>query len=218
MKLVVIVGIGDIGRRVAETLSSRTKTELVLVDIDEKKCERLAADFNAMVLAGDGTDPEILKKARLTEADALVATTNSDALNMVVAMLGHRMQVKKIIVKLNDLGLRPACQEIGVSKIIAPKISAAAEIYAALAGFEHLDLTMFEQAGLQLVELEVGPGQARLLSELDLPDGILVLAVRRGSRVLVPRGKTRLEENDVLLVLLEEEELLAKLKKALEIT
>ena len=43
-------------------------------------------------------------------------------------MLAKRFGVPTIIVKLKDLALRPACQEMGVAQIIAPSISAAAEI------------------------------------------------------------------------------------------
>lgn len=78
---VVIVGLGDIGRELAENLARRRNNELILIDADEKRCERLAGEIDALVLHGDGTDPEILKKAKLEEADALVATTHSDAIN-----------------------------------------------------------------------------------------------------------------------------------------
>lgn len=212
---IVIVGVGDIGRNLADTLSRHEKNELVLVDIDEKRCEQLAADVDALVLHGDGTDPQILKKARLAEADALVAATGSDALNTVTAMLGHRLGVQKIIVKLNDVGLRAACQEIGVTKIIAPKISAAAEILASLHGFGRLDFSLVVRGGLRMVEMDVGQARGKRLSELAMPDGILVVAVLRGDQVIVPRGGTKLEEGDVLMVLVESETLLDKLRKIL---
>ena len=38
------------------------------------------------------------------------------------------------------------------------------------------------------------------LLELGLPEGCLVAALRRGGRTLVPRGHTRLEEGDRLLI------------------
>lgn len=212
---VVVVGIGGVGRKLADTLSRRENVQLVMIDSDEQHCKHLASEFDALVINGDGTDPEILKKAGVAEADALVASTDSDPLNTVIAMLGHRIGVPKIIVKLNDVGLRAACQEIGVSRIIAPKISAAAEIMAVLSGFDRLDLSLMVQGGLHIVEVGVGNASGRFLHELELPDGILIVAIMRGEKVLVPRGKTRLEENDVLLVLLESEAMLETLKKIL---
>ena len=213
---IVIVGAGDIGRELAENLIRRGGNEVVLIEADEKRCEQLAAELDALVLCGDGTDPELLKKARLEEADALVATTDSDAINTVIAMLGHRMGVENIVVKLNDVGLRAACREIGVKKIIAPKISAAAEIFASLYGFDRLDFSLVVRGGLQLTEIEVGPAAVgRRLGELDLPKGALVVAVLRGERARVPRGETKLEEGDVLLVLGEDEGALERVRALL---
>jgi trk system potassium uptake protein TrkA len=214
---VIIVGVGDIGRELAENLSRREHNELVLIDIDEKRCEQLATELDALVLNGDGTDPGILKKAGLAEADALVAATGSDAINTVIAMLGHRLAVKKIVVKLNDVGLRAACQEIGVSKIIAPKISAAAEILAALYGFGRLDFSLVIRGGLRLIELTAGKASGKRLSEMDMPDGALIVAVLRGKQALVPRGRTRLEDGDVLLVLVESDDILEKVRRLLNL-
>lgn len=214
---VVIIGVGDIGHELAENLTHRGNVELVLIDADEKRCEELAGELDALVLQGDGSDPEILKKARVAEADALVATTGSDAMNTVTAMLGHRMGVQNIIVKLNGVGLRAACQEIGVNKIIAPKISAAAEILATLYGFDRLDFSLVVRGGLRLVELSAEGVRDKRIAELELPDGALVVAILRGDEVLVPRGQTKLEEGDVLLVLVESGGVLEKVKKLLSI-
>lgn len=212
---VVIVGVGYIGHELAANLSHRGNVELVLVDVDEGRCEELAGELDALVLHGDGTDPEILKKARVAEADALVATTGSDATNTVIAMLGNRMGVPQVIVQLDGVGLRAACREIGVSKIIAPKISAAAEILGALYGFDRLDFSLVMRGGLRLVELSADGAPGKRIAELDLPEGALVVAVLRGDDVLVPRGQTKLQEGDVLLVLVESGSVLDRVRKLL---
>ncbi len=213
---IVIVGIGDVGRELAENLTRRENNELVLIDIDEKHCEQLAGALDALVLHGDGTDPALLKKARLTEADALVATTGSDAINTVIAMLGHLSEVPKIIVKLNGRGLRAACQEIGITEIVAPKIAAAARIQASLYGFSRLDFSLVARGGLRLVELEVGKAFDKRLADLNFPDGALVVSVLRDEQVLIPQGKTRLEAGDILLTLIQNEAVLKTVRQLLD--
>ncbi|MDH5298485.1 MAG: TrkA family potassium uptake protein [Desulfobulbaceae bacterium] len=210
---IVIVGAGDTGRELAGMLARRGGNELIIIDSDEKVCEELAAAIDGLVLHGDGTDPALLKKAGLAEADALVAITSSDPLNTVIAMLGHRLGVANIIVKLNKVGLRPACQEIGVTRIIAPKISAAAEIIAALHGISRLDFSLAVQGGLRLMEIDAGAAAGQTLSQLALDEDLLVVAIQRGQTVHIPRGSVRLEENDILLVLAESREAEERLKK-----
>jgi cell volume regulation protein A len=62
----------------------------------------------------------------------------------------------------------------------------------------------------ELVELPVPPGSpaiGRQLVDLHLPTGALVVVIRRNEHVVVPRGNTRIEPNDVLLVLAERDAL-----------
>jgi trk system potassium uptake protein TrkA len=212
---IIIVGIGDIGYELARDLTHEASHEVVLIDSSEARCEALSQEFDAFVLQGDGTHPELLQKALVEEADALVASTNSDALNTVIAMLAKRYGVPKIIVKLKDLGLRAACQEIGVARIIAPSISAAAEILEALEGFGRPDLSLVARGGLRFLELEVQGIEGATLAEIGLPDSMLVLTVVRGEEVLLARGKTRIQQGDSLLLLVEDEEAFDKVRRIL---
>jgi len=213
---VVIVGAGEIGAELAHDLAGQGGNELVLIERNKARCEELAGDLDALVLHGDGTDPKVLNDAKAGEADALVATTDSDALNTVIAMLGHRLGIAKILVKLNDVGLGAACRELGVTDIISPKIVAAARLMASLYGLQRLDFSVVARGGLTLVELDAGRAAGRRLKELHLPDGTLVVLLHRGPEVLLPRPDTRLEEGDVLLLLAERAADVAKARAALE--
>jgi trk system potassium uptake protein TrkA len=209
---VIIVGIGDIGYELTRDLTRSGSHEVVLIDSNEARCKDLSEQFDAFVLEGDGTHPELLQKALIEESDALVASTNSDALNTVIAMLAKRFGVPTVIVKLKDLGLRAACQEMGVAQIIAPSISAAAEILAALHGFGRPDLSLVTRGGLRFVELEVQAIDGISLADLNVPDGVLVLTVVRGEEVLLARGKTQVQPGDLLLLLVENEDASVRMK------
>jgi trk system potassium uptake protein TrkA len=200
---VVIVGVGDIGLRVADKLMSRQDNEIVLVDIDEKRCDELSKKLEALVICGDGTDPEILQKAQVEEADALVATTGLDPINTVIAMLGQQLDVVTVVVKLNGAGLRPACEAIGVKKVVAPKIAAAGHIESALYGLDRLDFSMIVRGGLQLSEYMVRHLEVERMSDLKLPDGAYLAAVARGEEVLLPRDGMSFDKDDSLLILLD---------------
>lgn len=213
---IVIVGLGDIGRELAEDLGHHGSNELVLIDLDEKRCQELSGRLDALVLHGDGANPEVLKRAEIERADALVATTASDAINTVIVMLGSRFGVKRMIVKLNDTGLRAACEEIGVEKIIAPKISAVAEIVGVLYGFNRLDFSLVIRRGMRLVEFAAQAVVGQRLSEVEIPDGAVVVAVLRGEEVLGPRRGVKLGSGDRLLVLVEDVEVEKRVRQVLE--
>lgn len=213
----VIVGAGGIGRELAEDLARREDNDITLVDVDEERCDELAANLDALVIHGDGTDPEILMKAQVDDADALVATTGSDALNTVIAMLGRHMGVGRIVVKLDGIGLRAACHELGVTEIIAPKIAAAARIVSVLYGFHSFDLSVLARGSLQLIEVSADRLAGKKLSAAELSGDVVVMAVMRGDRVFLARGHTKIEADDRLLMLAEGEEAAEEARNAMAV-
>jgi len=214
---IVIVGAGSIGRGLAEDLSRRGGNELVLVDVDEQRCQAVASKVDALVLHGDGTDPEMLEKAQIREAHALVACTGSDALNTVIAMLGRLAGVAKIVVKLDELGLHAACQQIGVTRIVAPKLAATTSMLAALYGTAGLDLSLLTHGGLDLVELPAGELAGTKLGDLDLPPEAVLIAILRGKQLLLPRPATALEAGDLFVALVEGDAARKKLRRLLHL-
>ena len=212
---IVIVGIGDIGFGLTKTLMERESHEMVLIELDKDRSNKMANELDALVLNGDGTDPEILEKAKLDEADVLIATTGTDAINTLIAMLGHQYHVEKIIVKLNGEGLRPACQSIGVRKIITPKISAAAEITNVIYGLDKVNFAIVARGGLRMTEINAECCENEKIENLDLPDGAHLVAVQRKDKVLIPRPDLDLKKQDVLYILVEDDEVLEKTRESL---
>ncbi|MCK5306548.1 MAG: NAD-binding protein [Candidatus Omnitrophica bacterium] len=209
---VIIVGMGSIGTQLAKDLSQRPGMELVLVDSNEEKCEDFSRDFDALVLHGDGTESGLLNKASAREADALVATTESDALNTVIGMMAKKLNVPKIVVKLNDINLRTACKEIGIDYIISPTISAATEISSVLHGYDILDFSLLIRGGTRLIELSPGDTAGKKLKDIDLPDGSLIISIIREHSAVVPKGNAEIMKDDILLILAESEKILDRLK------
>ncbi len=210
---VIIAGLGDVGTQLAEDLTNQQGFELVLIDQDEEKCEDLSGEFDALVLNGDGTEPEILESAGAKEADALIATTESDAFNMVIAVLGKKFSVPKVVAKLNRTSLRTTARELGVDYVVSPKLSAATEIVSLLHGYDVLDFSLLVQGGASLVEITPGDMAGKLVSEVDLPEGTLITSVFREGVAIVPRGNTELKENDILVILTENEKKEERIKE-----
>lgn len=213
---IVICGAGAIGRQVLKDLDEAGGHELVVVESDEAVADEVAAQFDALVVHGDATAPDMLEKAQVRNADALVALTGSDPINTVIAMLAHRFEVACVVVRVSSNDLRGALEEIGVSDIVAPTMAAAARAEAALHGAAQAPLEEIIQGRLQIGELTVGPGRGGKLDDLGLPDTALAVAVVRGSDASLPRWDKEVEEGDVVVVIAETEKALKASRKAVE--
>ncbi len=210
---VIIAGLGDVGTQLAEDLTTQKGFELVLIDQDEEKCETLSGEFDALVLNGDGTEPELLDSAGANEADALIATTESDALNMIIAVLGKKFSVPRVVAKLNKTSLRTTARELGVDHVISPKLSAATEITSLLHGYDVLDFSLLVQGGARLVEISPGELAGKQVSKIELPAGTLITSIFREGVAIIPRGSTQLKERDILVIITENEEKETEIKQ-----
>lgn len=214
---VVIVGVGDVGNQVATSLEHRKGMRLVLVDSDDEHCKRLSERMDALVISGDASDPDILSEAAVGDADALIVSTGSDSLNTVIAMLAKQAGSRKVMVKLREPHLHAACQEIGVSRIVMPQVSAAAEFVASLFGFARMDMSLMVRGGLQVAEVPAGNSVGKKIGDVRLPDGARISAILRGDEAVVCKDSTTVDGADTLAILVEDENVLKKTYEALDL-
>lgn len=199
---VIIAGAGQVDGQLLADLTAAGGRELVVVDADDARCDLLAETYDALVIHGDASDPDILDKAQIRRADALVATTGSDPVNTVIAMLAHRVGVGKIVVKLASNALRGALDEVGVTDVIAPTVAAAGMINAALQGVQRSDLAMLAEGGLQLAEVQVGAQlDGAAVGDVDVPEGARLVAVLHEQQAELATSDTPLAEGDLILAI-----------------
>lgn len=214
---IVIVGLGNTGRELVKTLTDKGDNEVVLIDIDEETAEDASEEFDAVTITGDGSNPEVLQQARLDEADALIAVTDSDAINLVIAMIAQRREVGKIAIKLSKVGLEPAAKEIiRDMTIVMPHSSAANAIVQSLYGREKSNIAEAIGGALYQDVVEVEDGESGRVRDLDLPEGSLAIAVRRGDGVLLATAGRKLNRGDGLIVLSEDEKTIERVRSLMK--
>ncbi len=99
---IVIIGNGRAGSMLAGELS-RSGHEVVVVEKVAENFKRLPVDFSGFQVEGDALEQDILKNARVDQADTVIVITGNDKVNYMVAKLAeHVFKVPKIIVRLTD--------------------------------------------------------------------------------------------------------------------
>jgi len=85
----LVIGCGRVGAAVARTLQ-REGWEVVAVDEKEEALVRLGEDWQGGFVVGHGMDVDVLRRAAIEEADAVVVATDGDNTNLVVAQVAQR--------------------------------------------------------------------------------------------------------------------------------
>lgn len=202
---IVIVGAGRTGRRIVE-LATANQHEVVALEEDEERAGRLSADFDCLVLHGDAASRDLLEEAGIEEADVLITTTDDDATNLMVMMLGRDLGVPQLISSVSDPAHIPLFEDLGVHRVESPHRLSGEKFYRAVARPHVRDfMSLGNGAEVAEIVLEAGaPLVEKPLSEIGkqlLPDDVILVAIERGGDLLVPKGDTTLKSGDMVTVL-----------------
>jgi trk system potassium uptake protein TrkA len=87
---IVILGAGQVGASVAESLASE-QNDITVVDIDTARLRALQDRLDLRTVAGSASHPSVLAEAGIEDADLLVAVTQSDETNLVACKLASQL-------------------------------------------------------------------------------------------------------------------------------
>ena len=128
----IIVGCGRLGANLASALSDEGHNVLIM-DSDRDSFRRLSASYGGLSVVADGTDLDALRDAEISDASAVIAVTNRDNTNIMVAQLAQDLfHVDNVIARLYDPERESVYQEFGI-KTICPAVLSAKEIDKLLA-------------------------------------------------------------------------------------
>ena len=120
----IIVGCGRLGSMLANTLSD-AGDDVTVIDGNPDSFIKLSPDFGGLSIAGNGTEISVLKKAEIDHADAVIAVTNNDNTNIMIAQIAKEMfNVKHVIARLYDPEKECVYEEFGIDTICPAVLSA----------------------------------------------------------------------------------------------
>ena len=86
---IIIVGCGKVGTTLAEQLN-RENHDITLIDTDDEALKNISDNVDLMSVTGNGAIYQVQMEAGIQEADLMIATTNSDELNMLCCLIAKK--------------------------------------------------------------------------------------------------------------------------------
>jgi trk system potassium uptake protein TrkA len=113
---IIVAGCGRLGSRLSRNLSEEGHNVVVVAKQDELK--RLDKGFDGVALAGIPIDEELLKRAGIEKADALVAVTADDNVNVMVAQIAKEIYaVPFVLARISDPEREEFYQHLGLTTV-----------------------------------------------------------------------------------------------------
>lgn len=113
----IIVGCGRLGASLASRFSENGGNVLV-IDEDKNSFRKLSPDYGGMVIQGDATEISVLKRAEIKNATSVIAVTNHDNTNIMVAQLAKELfHIDNVIARLYDPDRECVYRELEINTI-----------------------------------------------------------------------------------------------------
>lgn len=194
----LVVGAGGATRELLRRLGE--VWQVTVIDLRAESLERTAREQRVSIMAGDGSSRTVLRRAGLEGADALVAATNDDEVNLEACRLAREAGVLRVAAVAADPARLEAYRQLGVPAF-SPDILAARQLELQLES-RRMTSTAFAGGRAEAIEFQITPdspvrGQA--LRQLRAGSW-LVAAVLRQDQLLIPHGDTVLEAGDQVTV------------------
>ena len=206
---VIIIGGDQVGAYLATLLLSNGH-EVQLIEQSEKTYNKLLKEMpSELLVLGNESDTEILKKAGIESADVVVAVSRADETNLVVSTLAKmEFRVPHVVSMVNN----PKNAWLYNGQMGVDVCVNQAEILAKLVVedmdlkdmFTVLKLNSGEYSIVQINVAEEAKANNQYIKDLLIPKKTVLISITRNGTVLIPKGDTQILVGDEILALTDE--------------
>ncbi len=201
---VVIAGGGNIGLRVAKMIEGQGNMRAKIIERSRPRAE-FAADNLArtIVLNGDALDAGVLDEAGISDADALVALTDDDRVNLLASALAQEAGCPIGIALAKDTVFERISETLGVNALINPRATTVSSILRHVRRGKVRAVYSVGGGEAEVIEAQVmatSPIAGKRIREITFPTGSIVGAIRSGQEIILPKGNTTVKVGDTLVV------------------
>ena len=203
---IIIVGVGKLGEYLAKSLV-KEKHEVTLIDIDFTTSQDIINNEDLNYINGNGLDANILLEAGIKDTDLLISVMDQDEHNTICCLLGKKLGAKHTIARIRTPEYANSTEilkdDLGLSMTINPEKLTANHIARVLSIPSALNATIFFKGRIQMISIKVkekGLIEGLSITSLQkkIEGRIIVCAIERNNEIIIPRGNTKLQANDII--------------------
>jgi trk system potassium uptake protein len=205
---IVIAGIGEIGESLAGAFA-KAGHEVMLIDRSEQRLSDLQERVDANVCLGHAADREVLRRAGVAEASIFLATTSQDASNLVATTKARELGARQTMALVKEVEFfedRSGVYRgwLGLDLVLNSKFLLAQELHKLIRVAGASAVEDFAGNQIEMLQFKVERATAatgKPLSAVPLPRESLLVGIRRGGSLIIPRGDDVVQVGDELLAI-----------------
>jgi trk system potassium uptake protein TrkA len=197
---IIVVGGGKVGYYLAKELVEEGH-EVLVIEKDATKVERIAEDLGDITLRGDGCEAVTMEMAGFGRADMVIAVTGDDEDNLVVCQVAKaKFNVPRALARINNPKNEEIFKRLGIDTTVSATSAILAQIEQELPTHPLIPLLTLKGGGLEMVEVKVPENSAAVgkrIGEILLPQqSLIALIVDEDGVPRVPKNDTVVRAGD----------------------
>lgn len=203
----LIVGGGKLGYELSKHMILED-IDVTLMDTNQDVLERINEHIDILTIVANGIDMNALKEIDINTYDLLVASTSSGETNTLICALAKKLGCKKTIARVRNPEyveqLAFMKGELGIDEIINPDLATARAIEKYLLKSYIFHSDEFASGKVEMIDFNIGYHRefvGKKLMDLSGFDSVLITAISREGKIIIPHGNTKLESNDTIHII-----------------
>jgi len=206
-KRIMVVGGGNIGRRVAKSLEYNYNVKLI--DHNLERSEEIANELDkTLVIHGDAADQELLQEEGIDKIDVFCALTNDDEANILSSMLAKRMGARKVMTLINRAAYVDLIQSGDIDIAISPQQATIGSLLTHIRRGDVVKVHSLRRGAAEAIEA-IAHGEpssskvvGKSIEDIKLPPGTTIGAIVRDKDVIVAHHDTVIQSEDHVIMFL----------------
>lgn len=201
---IIIIGCGRLGSNLAKELAENGH-DICVIDRDGDKLRALGSGFNGQQIKGIEFDSDKLIEAGVIQADALLAVTADDNVNITVSLIAEKIyHVPKIIARVNDPGKKYIYDKLNI-KTINP-VQLGVKILKSSLIVKSLDVVSALDNDYDIIELLVNKERSATVEDIERKYFCIISGVIRDGKISLPKKSEIIHHGDRIICTIQQKD------------
>lgn len=185
--------------------------DVKIIEANKARCEELSILLpKAIIINGDGSDEDLLKEEGIEHIQSFVPLTGFDEENIMLTLHAKQISDAKVITKINKITFKSVISHLDLGSVIYPKYITSEAIIAYVRAKQNSEnsnnietLYHLFDFRAEAIEFKVNKDCGLIdtpLMNLSTKDNLLIAAINRGGRIIIPKGNDVIKPGDSVIV------------------
>ena len=181
-----------------------------IIEKEKENCESLSVKLpKAIIINGDGTDPDILKEEGIETVQSFIPLTGIDEENIMLTLYAKQVSKAKVVTKINRVNYKQVINNLDLGSLVYPKYITSEAIIAYVrakknsmgSNIETL-YHMFDSRveAIEFIVEENSKVSGVPIKDLKLKKDVLISFINHNGHIIIPTGNDEIEDSDTVMI------------------